>query len=95
MYSIPQLPEQFIKIYVYGYGATYKNSAFGVRFDYSLYEFYKNIAVPHITVSIGSGGKPVDSGNLYFTPLEEAKHFELRGKFFVRYFEGEKDNVKN
>lgn len=36
-----------------------------------LYELYEAISIPHITLSVSSEGKPVNTKNLEFKPIDE------------------------
>lgn len=52
----------------------------------SLVQEYDSIKVPHITISVSSDGKPVDTGNLKFEPLWNP--FEISGTYGVFTDEG-------
>lgn len=70
-----------ITILVTGYGNDGENEAFGVEFKNlpeELSELAQLIENPHITISVSKNGKPVNSKNLKFDPIEP---FCLQGVF--------------
>lgn len=66
-----------------GYASDGLNSGFSVEIPEEVRKYYKNSALPHITVSIGEKdgvkGKKVDTGKLDFKPLKEKA--TIKGKF--------------
>ena len=71
-----------VSVRVVGYGRNEENEAFSVEFSFlpeSLEALAQKIKIPHITVSVSKGGKPVNSNKLEFTRLENS--FILKGVF--------------
>ena len=64
-----------------GYGCDGRNQRFLVEIPESLREYYSGAQVPHVTVSVSSDGKPVDTGKLEFHPCEK---FQLVGVIGVK-----------
>lgn len=57
---------------VVGYGNDGKNEGLFVSLharNHTVAEMAKEIAVPHITISVSADGKPVDTGKLSFEPI--------------------------
>ena len=86
---------------VIGYGADDNNSGFQVELPQEIKQYYVNRKtvkngseiprveeiIPHITVSIAQGAKPIDTGNLDFKKIEESFYIKGRMGYFL---EGEK-----
>lgn len=62
----------------HGYKVALSNMDFAINGEkVTLKSLYKNPAVPHITMSLGQGGKAVETKNLDFTHIEP---FDVVGK---------------
>lgn len=69
----------FSTIQVVGYGNDGENEGFQVSIPKEFMEFYKGSKTPHITLSISSTGKPLNTNNLLFEKIEEP--FTIEGRF--------------
>ena len=70
-----------VTVTVTGYGNDGNNEGLLVEIhsdNQKIMKLAKEIAVPHITLSVSAQGKPVDTRYLEFEPIE---HFELVGTF--------------
>lgn len=66
---------------VVGYACNKENEGYFVEFvdgPKEIKEQFEKIAVPHITLSVGQGGRPVNTRYLKFQPI---KPFEVKGIF--------------
>ena len=67
---------------VTGYGNDGENEGYSVEMvecdNEELLDIYKNIKIPHVTLSTGKKGKPVDTANLEFT---ECQPLYITGRF--------------
>lgn len=81
-----------VEIKVIGYGNNGINEGFQVEIFSSnerIVKMARRIPVPHITLSVGEHGKPVDTKKLDFAPIEE---FMIEGWFGGYPFENEQKN---
>lgn len=70
-----------VRATIHGYAIDVNNEGFLVSLhcdDEALADALKEIAVPHITISVSESGKPVNTGKLSFRPTNE---FVVTGKY--------------
>ena len=82
--TYPELYGQEVKVKVVAYASNGRNE--GVRVELSaddaqLAKMCKDLAVPHITLAVADGGKPVNTVNLDFQAVDSARQIELVGKY--------------
>ena len=75
---------EIVEVVVVGYGNNGKNEGVKVEIK-SDNKILKSVNVPHITLSVGNGGKPVDTGKLLFEDVSDK--VTLKGK--IGYFSPE------
>lgn len=68
---------------IVGYACDGKNEAFMVDVPGHLASYYEGADIPHVTISVSEGAKPVDSGKLEFEPINLPEEF-VYGK--IGYF---------
>lgn len=75
---------EIVEVTIVGYGNNGKNEGVKVEIK-SDNKILKSVNVPHITLSVGNGGKPVDTGKLLFEDVSDK--VTLKGK--IGYFSPE------
>ena len=78
-----------VTVTVVGYANDEKNEGVRVKLDCEnekLKTLFSRITVPHITLSVARDSKPVRTGALTFSPVDD--QIELRGKYGAFYDDG-------
>lgn len=73
-----------VKVTIVGFGYNKKVAAWAVVFPDEFYHIYHNDCFPHITISVGLDGKPIDSKKIKHWRC--IKNVSIVGKF--GYFDG-------